>query len=421
MYKLLIIISLVVISCAKNKFSPISRQVYFDSLNFELNKFKETSLIPGFSVSIVNDKATLYSKGFGYANIQNNIAFTPTTIHGVASISKTFVALSIMKLVEEKKLDLDEPINAILPYKIINPHYPNVPITVRHLVYHTSSIIDDAFVPYYIGEADICIENDNKSYDSLPAYLQPNLKYYRMGKKISFDENIRKYTQPKEKWYTDSTFLKKKPGEYFQYSNLGACIAARIVEIKSNMSFIDFTNKYIFKPLNLKNTAWNLEDINPTFMSKIYAHNQENKPTGVVEHPLYYMTNFPVSGLKTNAIDLSIYLMEMIKGFNGKGKLLNKESYQALFKPQLNCENLNKDDLSDFNSHFDISIFWSVSATGYRIHFGGNTGIYAFIYFNPKTNRGALAMCNLRDDSFVDILNIVHKYEQNMDKKNKSN
>jgi CubicO group peptidase (beta-lactamase class C family) len=384
---------------------------YSDSLTIALQNFSSKSLIPGFAVCIVNENKIAYSKGFGYASIKDSIAFTPQTINWVASVSKTFVALSIMKLIEDGKLNLDDPINAILPYKIVNPYYPNSAITVRHLLTHTSSIIDDAFVPYYIGEADICILNDSKRFDSLPAYLQPNLAYYRMGKRISLDENIRKYTQPKERWYSDSTFLQKEPGTFFHYSNLGASIAARIVEIKSNMTFIEFTSRYIFKPLGMENTAWNFEQLNPAFVSKIYAHNDERHPTGVVEHPQYYMTNYPVSGLKTNAVDLSKYLIEMINGYAGNGKLLNKNSYQILFTPQASIENLNKTDSGNFNDKFDRAILWSVSKTGYRLHFGGNTGVYAFIYFNPKTRSGALAYSNLRDNSFGELLEIVSKYE----------
>lgn len=382
-----------------------------DSLTIELNGFLQRSLIPGFAVSIVNDKEILYSKGFGLANIKDSLAFTPSTINWVASVSKTFVALAILKLVEENKLNLDEPVNSILPYKITNPYYPDIPITVRHLLTHTSSIIDDAFVPYYIGEADICLIQDSKAYDSLPVYLLPNLEYYRMGKKISLDEHIRKYTQPDGKWYVDSTFLKKEPGKYFRYSNLGASIAARIVEIKSGMSFTDFTKKHIFDPLKMKNTAWNFEDLQPDLVSKIYAQNDDQNPTGVVEHPQYYMTNYPVSGLKTNAVDLSKYLIEMINGFEGNGKLLDKSSYKMLFQPQLNCEGLNKSDTSIFNDKFDIATLWSVSPVGIRLHFGGNTGVCAFVYFNPKTGTGALAYCNLRDNSFGELLDIVRKYE----------
>jgi CubicO group peptidase (beta-lactamase class C family) len=390
----------------------IARAKYKDSLTHALTKFAKQSLIPGFSVAIVNNKEVLYSKSFGMADIKMGTAFSTESINWVASISKTFVALSILKLVEQGKLTLDQPINQVLPYPIVNPHFPKIPITIRHLVTHTSTIIDDAFVPYYIGEADICIVNDGKQYDSLPAYLQPNLAYYRMGKKISLDEYIQKYTQPKASWYTDSTFLNKEPGKYFQYSNLGAAIAARIVEIKSGLSFIDFTKKYIFQPLQMMHTGWNFEDVEAKLVSKIYAQNDEQKPTAVVEHPQYYMTNYPVSGLKTNAIDLIKYLIEMIRGSNGQGKLLHQSSYQILFNPQLSCDGLNKTDSSIFNDQYNIATLWSVSAKGTVMHFGGNTGVYSFIYFNPKTKKGALAISNLRDNSFGEILRLVNKYEE---------
>ncbi|MBS1732073.1 MAG: beta-lactamase family protein [Bacteroidetes bacterium] len=414
--RILIVVSAFLMAGCKTsqKTAPVNANQYSDSLTLALNNFAKKSLIPGFAVAIVSDKDILYSKGFGLADIENNKAFTASTINWVASISKTFVALSIMKLVEDNKLSLDDPINSILPYTINNPYYPDVPITVRHLLTHTSTMIDDAFVPYYIGEADICIVNDSKKYDSLPAYLQPNLKYYRMGKKISLDENIRKYTQPKAKWYSDSTFLQKIPGNYFQYSNLGASIAARIVEIKSNMSFADFTRKYIFEPLQMKNTGWNFEDLNPGLVTKIYAQNDEQHPTGVVEHPQYYMTNYPVSGLKTNALDLSSYLIEMIKGYEGKGQLLSKDAYQTLFKSQVNCEGLNKKDSGIFNDKFDIAILWSIAASGNIFHLGGNNGVYAFLYFNPKTQKGALAYCNLRDNSFGELFGIVKYFEEKM-------
>jgi CubicO group peptidase (beta-lactamase class C family) len=183
------------------------------------------------------------------------------------------------------------------------------------------------------------------------------------------------------------------------------------VELKSGLSFIDFTKKYIFQPLQMNHTGWNFEDVDAKLVSKIYAQNDEQKPSGVVEHPQYYMTNYPVSGLKTNATDLSKYLIEMIRGATGQGKLLSHTSYEMLFQPQLNCEGLNKTDSSTFNGKYNIATLWSVSANGTVFHFGGNTGVYSFIYFNPKTKKGALAISNLRDNSFGEILTIVKKYE----------
>ncbi len=387
-----------------------------DSLTKELDSFSKTTLIPGFAVGLVNDKEQLYGKGFGFAKIEDSIAFTTSTIHSIASVSKTFLALAVMKLVEEGKLSLDEPINAILPYKIINPYYPNIPITVRHLVTHQSTLIDDAFVPYYIGEADISIINDQKKYDSLPAYLQPNLEYYRMGKRISVDQNIRNYAVAGGKWYTDSSFLNKQPGTFFTYSNLGASIAARIVEIRSGMTYEKFTQEFIFDPLRMKATFWNIEEADPSKVSHLYAHNKEKDPTGVVEHPQYYMTNFPVSGLKSSINDLSLYLMEMIKAKHGKGSILKAETYKQLFRAAPDVAGLNKSDSTIFNGSFAKSTFWSITGEGYYEHFGGNVGIYSFLFFDPNSNTGAVGFCNLRDSDFGDLLSIVYKYQKKIAK-----
>lgn len=395
----------VFVTNSQNKRSDVS-----NNLTNELNTFRTKSLIPGFAVSIVNDKKVLYSKGFGVSNIKENSAFTPLTINWIASVSKTFVALSLMKLVEQGKLGLDEQVSSILPYKILNPNYPNAPITVRHLVTHTSSLTDE-FSPYLVSEADVVLENETDS-TKVPDYIKPNVDWHKMSKKISLDENIKKYTQPNGKWYSSDTFLKAEPGTHFQYSNLASSIAARIVEEKSGMSFIEFTKKYIFKPLKMKNTSWNFNEINPKLVSKIYVQNDEKTPTGVAEYPQYYMTNYPVSGLKTNITDLGKYLIEMIKGYNGRGKLLNKQTYQTLFEPQLNSKYLPKLDSTSIPKNENMSVFWSVTKDGEYYHLGGNIGVYSFIKFNPKTKTGSLAFCNLRDNSFGEIQEIVYKYEK---------
>jgi CubicO group peptidase (beta-lactamase class C family) len=381
-----------------------------NDLTKELEEIRKTSLLPGFAASIVNEKGVVYAKGFGMADVKQNAAFTPLTINWVASVSKTFIALSIMKLVEQGRLDLDDQINSILPYKIINPHFPDTPITVRHLVTHTSSI-NDSFEPYKVGEADVVLENENDT-SRVPAYMQPNVDWHRMSKKISLDENIRKFMQPNAKWYSADSFSKKEPGTHFEYSNLASSIAARIVEAKSGMSFVEFTKRFIFEPLRMKNTAWEFSGLNPKLVSKIYIPNEEKNPTGVAEYPQYYMTNYPVSGLKTNINDLGLYLIEMIKGSSGNGKLLNRETYKLLFEPQLNKTRFPKLDTGSVRNNEGMSVFWSINKDGECYHLGGSIGVYSFVKFNPKTKTGSLAFSNMRDDDFGRVQSVVYKYEK---------
>ena len=232
-----------------------------------------------------------------------------------------------------------------------------------------------------------------------------------MGKNISIDQHIRRFTQPTENWYSKDNFLQYPPGTKFDYTNLGAVIAARIVEIKSGVSFEEFTKKQIFEPLKMKNTAWKYKDLNSTLLTTIYTVDDKENPHRTLEHPKYEMTDYPVGGLKTNVEDLSNYLIELIKGYDGTGKLLTKRSFQILLNPQLpdSCFENRSDYI--FNDQYNVGVFWAISANGYRLHNGGSIGVYSFIYFNPKTKTGALGFCNLPANDFGKIRDIVHKYE----------
>jgi CubicO group peptidase (beta-lactamase class C family) len=113
-----------------------------DTLTKNLQSAFEKDAIIGFSVSIIDDKGLIYENGFGYTDIELKNKYTPNTTQNIASISKTLIGISLLKAQEQGKLDLNEPINKYLPFKIINPNYPDKPILIRHLAYHTSSIID---------------------------------------------------------------------------------------------------------------------------------------------------------------------------------------------------------------------------------------------------------------------------------------
>ena len=113
-----------------------------DSLSFILgNKYEQFDL-PGFGVSMLNKDAVFYQQGFGYADKKKKRPFDEHTLISICSVSKTLLALAVMKAIEEEKLSLDSEINAFLPFKVIHPGFPEKPITVRHLVTHTSGIQD---------------------------------------------------------------------------------------------------------------------------------------------------------------------------------------------------------------------------------------------------------------------------------------
>jgi CubicO group peptidase (beta-lactamase class C family) len=85
-----------------------------------------------FHGSIRKVLSILVAKGYGFADKGRGVPFTPDTVMNIGSISKTFTGVALMRAVQEGKLSLDQDINSYLPFKVINPHYPNAKITLRH-------------------------------------------------------------------------------------------------------------------------------------------------------------------------------------------------------------------------------------------------------------------------------------------------
>jgi len=95
--------------------------------------------IPGLSAVVIKNQEVLWAKGFGYADVENRIAATPDTVYHIASLTKTFAAELVMQLVEQGRLDLDEPASHY------SSDFKDDSVKIKHLLSHTSG--DDRTPP----------------------------------------------------------------------------------------------------------------------------------------------------------------------------------------------------------------------------------------------------------------------------------
>jgi len=102
--------------------------------------------LPGLSVILVNKTGIAYEKNFGYADVENKVPFTSFTNQNIGSVSKTLIAIALMKAVELHYFTLEINVNDILPFQIESPNDLDGRITVRELTNHTSGIIDNAAI-----------------------------------------------------------------------------------------------------------------------------------------------------------------------------------------------------------------------------------------------------------------------------------
>ena len=380
-------------------FSLFSCNAQIDSKTLDKNliEIQAQSNIAGFGLTVIKGDKIEFEKGFGFANKDLKTSFSSETIMPIASVSKTFIGFSVMKAIDLGYFTLDTNINDVLPFQIINLHQPNEIITIRHLVTHTSGLIDNI-----------------KFYE----------KAYNKGKKpnISLGDYLKAYFTKDAEMYSKANFSKLKVGTNYEYSNIASALTAYIIEVKAKISFADFTKKHIFEPLQMNNSHWFYDD---TFVSKYATLYQVDKPDYAFKEienkdgslQTYSCATYPDGSLKTSALDLLKYLLEMQKGYEGKSMLLSKSSYETLFKKQFSAENMPKNmSLKEPNR----AVFWAYNKKDKLIHTGSDLGVATFVSIDPKTKICRILLFNTALDgqnndktaeNFKKVIGEIEKFE----------
>lgn len=357
-----------------------------DSLTIKLNKIQDLGYLPGFAVAVVSEKGIHYQNGFGYSDIENKRPFTVNSLQNIGSISKTLTGIAIMKLIEEGKLTLDTPINDILPQKLYNPYYPKIPITIRHLATHTASFND----PFEYEHTYLFDENINLKKDEIPKEFKKLIQIYNSNTPMEVDEFIESMMHPFGKWYRKKNFLRKKPGTTYRYSNMGAVVAGYIVELVSGKSYQEFTRELIIDPLKMKQTGWRHSEVDMSQFVSLYLSNDKQIPP-------YELISYADGGLITSVHDLSLYFVEMIKGYKtGKSIVLDSTSFKIMMNPSFTSEEK------------DSGVFWTINRKGEYGHSGGDPGIMTYMLFDPETNIGRIVFTNKFDDQGNGINEVVY-------------
>ncbi len=370
----------------------------------KLTDLYDASELPGFAVTVIKDGKINYQKAFGLANVEKNIDYTNETAQPIGSISKTFIGVALMKAIEQGHFTLETEINDILPFEVANPHN-TAPIKVKHLVTHTAGLedSDETYeLQYYIKEgANMLLPTAQVILD--------------FGVEVSNGHNLGDYLQAVYSedgpLFDEDTFLEEGPGETYEYSNIGASLAAYLIEVKTGMPYADFVKQTIFEPLNMTNTGYDRTQSNQDKLASLYIGKAYPLPE-------YSHSSYPDGFVNTSNEMLSKYLMEMMKGAAGNGTLLSKESYQTLF------ERHSPEGMDEGEVH---GVFWDLTDDGRIEHNGADPGVIAFLSFDPVNNTAHQVMANINEgglgeplgvdgkvsfEQFFEILDAVRAFEK---------
>jgi CubicO group peptidase (beta-lactamase class C family) len=343
----------------------------------------EKSGIVGLGAAIIVDKKLVWSKGYGYADADTKKPFTTSTIMNIGSIPKNFTGACIMKAVEEKKLSLDDDINKHLPFKVVNPNYPAEKITLRNLATHTSSLADRH--PFY---------GETYNYDA--------------GEVEELGSFLRNYFEPGGKYYSAENFLNKKPGTYYQYSNIPAALAGYVVEQATGKTLQEYGMQYIFKPLGMTSTAWSLAEINLADHSSLY----ERKGDTLRKIPLYTFPTYPEGGIRTCVSDLVKYFSALLnEGKYGNIKILKATWVKEMMRFQF--DSLNKPENMNLQK-LNAGIFWATKLGATRVgHNGSDPGVRTFMLSDLSREIAVVLFINTSlDDEAIpfDVYDELYKY-----------
>ena len=257
----------------------VSVAVHADKVDDYVKAQMEKQHVPAVSVVVIKDLKVVKSEGYGMANVELNVPARPDTVYKIGSVSKQFIATGIMLLVEEGKISLDDNIGKFLDGA------PDTwkPITVRHLLTHTSGIVREA-----------------PGFDPL---------------KIQNDADVIKtaYSLP----------LRFAPGEKWEYCNVGYFTLAEIIRKVSGKPWQEYLKERVFAPLEMSATrTTTMTDLVPNRASGYVWRN------GKLQNADVYFALRPSGAFISTVIDLAKWDAAL-----QTGKILKQSTLEQMWTP----------------------------------------------------------------------------------------
>lgn len=252
-----------------NRLGPTNPQEVEQFFNQFMDQKMEENHVVGSVVTIVKDGGILFNKGYGYANIEQNIPVNPDqTLFRMASLSKLFTATAVMQLYEAGKLELDKDVNQYLTEFQIENDYPQ-PITIENLLLQNEGTTQRLIGIGARTEADLM-----PLEEFIPEYMPP-------------------FAGP--------------PGELYTYSNLGMTLAGYIVQEVSGIPFSEYMERNILEPLDMSRSTFE-QPLPPDLMDDLAVgyqyQNEQFEPV-----PFLYLNIRPAATLSGTATDMAHFMI----------------------------------------------------------------------------------------------------------------
>lgn len=288
-YLYFLFFSLAIISNVMGTDLPLPAQS-INELRQQLEQTLKEYHVPGMSLAIVRKEGPEWVTGIGLADIASGRLATSDTLFRIGSVSKSFVALSILQLVEQGKLSLDDPVRKWAPEVWFENRWEvSDPVRIVHLLEHTTGWDNMHFREY---------AKEDPSMTLLEAF--------------DFDHHSRI-----SRW---------KPGTIAAYNNSGPAVAAYIVEKVTGQRFEDYVMEHFFKPLGMETVTY----FQPSSSKATTLYQKD----GLTPYPYWHFIERPSGSISVSAKDMSNYLRFYLNRGQFEGKtILKSTSFDRMESP----------------------------------------------------------------------------------------
>ena len=309
--------------------------------------------LPALSIALVDGHEIIWAQGFGYADPEKKTPATAETVYRIAAVSKLFTAIGVMQLVERGELDLDAPIDKVLPdFHPANPF--GTPITLRELLSHRAGLA--------------CLPPDGSGFDA----ISPSLVHVVRS--------------------LNNATLVYPPGTRTKYSNAGVTVAGYALEKRAGEPFAEHLQRAVLDPAGLKTSGFEPTPELTRNLAKAFMWTYDGR---VFPAPTFEVGIFPAAGMYSTAADLGRFMTVLFDGGRGPGgQVLKPETLREMETPRLDQHRV----LTPFGIGFALG-----SVDGHRVvgHDGSIYGFATSLQALPDDQLGAVAVTTM------DIANAV--------------
>lgn len=303
-----------------------------------VNRSMSEQQIPGYCLTIIKDGTTVFQRNYGFAVLERRQPTTADTVFGLASLTKTFTALTLLSLVDKGLVGLDDP----LAKYVDGLTRPYQSLTIRQLASMAAGV--------------------------------PN----KLAQEVEWKNQLE---------ILDHTALVSQPGSQFLYSNFSYRLLGSVIETATRRPFFEVVQETILAPLQMSSTATTVMMQGSGRLAEAYGDNMGKGPLRPIEYKNPAIS-FSAGMLASTSNDLTKYVYGLMSR-----RIISPQAYRTLWldRPALSSGQpcpwafgWHSGSSADMRDQFVVSMN------------GGTPGVASSIIILPDSNSAVIALCNLR-------------------------